>query len=80
MKVYANGVLTNTQPQSEYYVLCNWGWRGYQDGYYKTGVFDCRVDGAYDDYTQSSRSEVESKTGEIDYYQYNLKTVVGIRR
>lgn len=79
MKIYANGVLTNTQAESEYYVLCNWGWNGICDGYYLSGVFDCGRGLDYDDYTQS-RYEYESKSGDEMNFKYRVDAVVGVRK
>ena len=56
------------------YVLCNFGWGESEryNGYYLSGVFDAH-DG-------SLLPETYSKSNKVDYYQYQVNAVTGIRK
>ncbi len=62
--------------ESEWYPLCNWGWDGYYDGYYLSGVFDTTKDIPYSSDTKSE----QAKEGEEGNYQFEINVVTGIRR
>ena len=71
-------------PTEETYVLCNWGWKTYDEyegyyeynGYYSSGVFDAIADVHFkEDYFSLSKSN--EKDG---YYQYLLTALVGVKK
>lgn len=78
VKTYSSsGVLQNTTTESEWYPLCNWGWGGYQDGYYLSSAFNSNNGASYPDATRSTSSE----NGSEDYnYQFKITAVTGIRK
>lgn len=78
VKTYnSNGVLQNTTSESEWYPLCNWGWGGYQDGYYLSNAFDSKSGPSYPTSTRNNNTE----NGSEDYnFQYKITTVTGIRK
>ena len=62
--------------ETDYYVLCNMGWRGTRcNGYYLSRVFDV-ADGPVFPETYSK----SIKMGRDGYYQYYIKAVTGIRK
>lgn len=70
------GQLVSTTTQTEWYLLCNWGWSGNQDGYFLSGVFDSLAGPSFGDNTSSSRADGD-KDG---YYRHKLKMIVNIRK
>lgn len=66
--------LVSTIDVDLFYVLCNWGEYGYDDGYYLSNVFNCNEDPRYPD-PVSTRSDVANGN-----YQYNIITITNIRR
>lgn len=86
-KYNSDGSIASVNTQSEWYVLCNWGWRkdynlgDYRDGYYLSGAFDTTVGPEYRDNGSPTRSEEEESTdGTSDNFQYNLRVLTGIRK
>lgn len=76
-----SGVLLNTTSESEWYIMCNWGWNGNQDGYYLGGAFDASKGCVFPDGVASSRSDDDfSYEGTKDNYQYQLTAITGIRK
>lgn len=75
MYVY-NGynILVSTVDIDVKYILCNWGWDGYQDGYYASKVFD----------TDRGPTDVEALSSTQSttryYFRNNLTVVTGIRK
>lgn len=72
----SDGVLQNTSIEQVWYILCNWGWEGYQDGYYLSNAFNTKNGPTYPD----TRSIDNANGTEMPNYQYKIKAVVGIRR
>ena len=56
------------------YILCNFGWDGWQDGYYSTGIFNANEGPSY------IPDETRSVEGEEGNYQYNIETIINIRK
>lgn len=63
--------IIKTEYENNWYVLCNWGWDGKDDGYFLEGVFDLNQGASYPDDTPSTRD-----------YNFNtrLNIVTGIRK
>lgn len=78
VKTYSSsGVLQSTTTESEWYPLCNWGWGGYQDGYYLSSAFNSSNGPSYPDGTRSPLNE----NGSDDYnFQFKITAVTGIRK
>lgn len=72
----SDGVLQGTSMEEEWYVLCNWGWNGYQDGYYLSKAFNTVQGPTYPD----TRSIDNINESENYNYQYKIQAIVGIRR
>lgn len=71
----SDGVLQDTSIEEEWYVLCNWGWDGYEDGYYLSKAFNTVEGPVYPD-----TKIVDNTNGSEDYnYQYKIQAIVGIR-
>ena len=71
----SDGVLQDTSLEEEWYVLCNWGWDGYEDGYYLSKAFNTVEGPVYPD-----TKIVDNTNGSEDYnYQYKIQAIVGIR-
>lgn len=70
------GMLVSTTTETEWYLLCNWGWSGMHDGYFLSGVFDALAGPTYGDYYNSSRAD-----GDKDrHYRHRLKLIANIRK
>ncbi len=70
--------LLRTYNEVESYPLCNWGWGGYQDGYYLSGAFAPGPGGP--DYNEDlTRPKYESYK-ELDDFKYEQKIIVNIRK
>ena len=55
--------------------MCNWGWDGYEDGYYLSKAFNTVEGPVYPD-----TKIVDNTNGSEDYnYQYKIQAIVGIR-
>jgi len=71
------GNIINVFDRIRWYVLCNWGWGGTDDGFYLNGVFDISSGPQYN-WSPTNDSNY------IDYanrnYKYNVKMVTGIRK
>ena len=76
IKMYIDDTYQGYTIESEWYPLCNWGWDGYYDGYYLSGVFDTTKDIPYSSDTKSE----QAKEGEEGNYQFEINVVTGIRR
>lgn len=75
--------LLSTWHESEWYILCNFGWLGSHDGYYLSRVFDTsRPNPDFPDYESGTRSvdSSDEQSGVSGYFQYRLRTVTGIRK
>ena len=72
-------IARGTQPVISYIyrdlVHVNWGWGGYQNGYYASGVFDATQDPVAFSDTKSS-----TKEGTTNNFQYLLSTYTNLRR
>jgi hypothetical protein len=66
-RVTTDGVHVETD-----YIHNNWGWNGYKNGYFKSGVFDSRFEPALASGTKSSKEDGN--------FQYRLKMTPHIRR
>ena len=72
-----NGILQSSTIESEWHPLCNWGWGGYQDGYYLSSAFNSNNGPSYPDATKNSSNE----TGSEDYnYQFKITALIGARK
>ena len=66
--------LVSTIDVDLFYVLCNWGEYGYDDGYYLSNVFSKNEGPKYPD-PELTRSDVAEEN-----YQYNIITITNIRK
>ncbi len=62
---------------STWYLQCNLGWNGWQDGYYLSNVFDTNQGPVYNEASSLRSETVEGKDG---YYQYKLDMHTGVRK
>lgn len=73
-----SGKIYKEYTESYTYILCNWGWGGYHDGYYLSAAFDSTKSPQFSSDTPSSRSDASN---EKDYnYQFLIKEITGIRK
>lgn len=61
-------------PISSYYILCNWGWKGKQDGYYLSNVFNTIEGPVFSDPDNSIETEG------IYNFQTNIQAYINIRK
>ena len=65
--------------KNRYYILCNFGGEGDNDGYYLSSAFNTIIGPSYgDDY--HTRSTSVTTEGAIGDYKYMMQMVTGIRR
>lgn len=74
------GQLVSTTTEREWYLLCNWGWSGTDDGYYLSGVFDAAAGPIFDNNGRSSRGTVSEAGDKDKYYRHKVKMIKGIRK
>lgn len=67
-------ILLTTTDFTVEYILCNFGWNGYQDGYYASKVFDTNRGPVNVEAESSTRSNTSG------YYQYDITAVINIRK
>jgi hypothetical protein len=65
---YTNGVITLISTESQYLVHCNFGWGGYDNGYYYSRAFNTNVGPSY------------TRSGTSGHYQYDIDAITGIRK
>lgn len=75
-----NGAFISSREETQWYVLCNWGWDGRYDGYYLSGVFDIYGSHLPGEAVNSDNEEDNTRSGSEGYFQYRLKTITGIRK
>lgn len=68
---YKNGIEFRSSIQTEYYPLCNFGWDGFEDGYYLSELFDASRGPSFN---ESTRSNTENN------FQYKLQILYNIRK
>ena len=73
----SDGSLLDSTIEQLWYPLCNWGWDGYQDGYYLSNAFNSN-DAPFNP-IENKCSDAESVSQEGNY-QYNTTVVIGIRK
>ena len=56
--------------ESRFFLHCNWGWGGYDNGYFLEGVFDTK---------RPIRREQNISSSQW-YYQYNVSNITNIHR
>lgn len=67
-----NGRILSSTWYTTYYIRCNWGWGGYEDGYFLSGAFHPSAGPSMPD-NYNGRSE--------DFnYQYRVENITGIRK
>lgn len=79
----SNQEIYKTDCESHYYILCNLGWNGYNDGFYYSGQFDTNEGPKYSakkKVLQENGEEVQETEGTSGNFQYNLNVVLGIRQ
>jgi hypothetical protein len=76
---YEDGVLAGKYYENKYYILCNFGWDGEDDGYYANWAFDTNAGPVY---SESIHTRGITTTTESDplHFQFNITAVTGIRR
>lgn len=63
-----------------YYVLCNWGWDGFADGYYLSDAFNTKSGPTFNE-NSTSDNLIESTGGKGSYnFNKNITIVSGIRK
>lgn len=73
-----NHYILSTDTVYEYYILNNWGWSGYADGYFLSEVFDLyRGQSFGDNYPDIDNDEKQKRSY---YFEQNLNMVTGIRK
>ena len=76
---YLGGQYYATTYENRYYILCNFGGEGDNDGYYLSSAFNTIIGPSYgDDY--HTRSTSVTTEGAIGDYKYMMQMVTGIRR
>ncbi len=77
-----DGNIKYEHTETNWYVLCNFGWEGSCDGYYLSYSFDVNKGPAFKEQTRAAAEETENTTisGTDNYYQYKLKQLSGIRK
>lgn len=63
-----NGIYVSTTTETEYLVYCNWGWANIKDGYYYHKVFNTNAKPSI------------TRADKDGYYNYELRTYIGMRR
>lgn len=59
---------------------CNWGWYGQYNGYFESGVFDCKMPVISDNSEEDKKIHSGRRGGEhAFYFQYNLQCIPNIR-
>lgn len=65
-----------SKTETQYYVLCNWGWSGSSDGYYLSKVFDTKTGAIYND-----NGTPNTSGGNSNYnFKYKQQAITGIRK
>lgn len=70
------GKLMSIRNETQWYILCNWGWTGKDDGYYLSGVFDATSGTGR---LNNEDTRTENVGGGKDFI-YNLSMIYGIRK
>lgn len=79
VKKYKMNSLVSTNYESQWYLLCNWGWgRHFYNGYYLSSVFNAKAGPTYPEDAESSRAT--TLEGEAHNYQFNVNAITGIRK
>lgn len=79
VKKYKMNSLVSTNYESQWYILCNWGWgRHFSNGYYLSSVFNAKAGPTYLEDAESSRAT--TLEGEAHNYQFNVNAITGIRK
>ncbi|MDE7386603.1 MAG: C10 family peptidase [Muribaculaceae bacterium] len=73
----SNGKLSSTYNETHWYVQCNWGWNGYDDGYYLSKVFNTNDGCTYPDGEASSRAY---DSGNGYNFDQDIKAIINIRK
>jgi len=78
----SRGHLLKTEWERVWYPLCNWGWRGYADGYYLSDAFDTKQGPVYSDMTRSDddMSDDDISNQKKGYFQFKIRQITGIRK
>ncbi len=69
--------LLSTSYESEWYILCNYGWNGEDNGYYLSKVFDANNGYVY---PSNTRATEDLGNGTKYNYQYKLRAITNIRK
>ena len=69
-----NGQTIGSYTQRKYYLLCNMGWNGWDNGYYYSGAFDT------DKGPETDFEKTRSNSKEDGNFRYKLSAVTGIRK
>ena len=77
VKTYSGNNLLNTRYETYLYPLCNWGWEGYQDGYYLSNAFDSTSGPVYDETTRADDNAENQQEGN---FQFKITQITGIRK
>ncbi len=80
MKVYwknkKDGTLIDKGEESQWYVLCNWGWYGLADGYYLSNAFNVAEGAVFPENELGANSETVNGLN----FQYKVQMIKGIRK
>lgn len=80
VRVY-NGTSSSGYTELASYILCNWGWDGYHNGFYLSNAFNAGAN-PYNpnSYSSSYKKASEPGVGNNSNYRYLVKAVTGIRK
>lgn len=71
----------SSEVKNYWYILCNWGWDGSDDGYYLSEVFDPNNGPIYEwEQSEESAANTKSSEGESHNFQFNQQAIIGIRK
>ena len=70
----------STDVKNYWYILCNMGWNGDDDGYYLSEVFDTNDGPEYEWEPGQFAANTKSTEGESHNYQFYQKAIIGIRK
>ncbi len=71
-----DGTLIDKGEESQWYVLCNWGWYGLADGYYLSNAFNVAEGAVFPENELGANSETVNGLN----FQYKVQMIKGIRK
>lgn len=74
---YSKGKVLGTYIQNQWYILCNWGWKGGHNGYYLSNAFNADNKPSF---PVGTRSEDDTNGTSKHNYQFKVQTILDIRK